>query len=92
MTAARPVQAAVTSAVAFTVGASLPLAVAAFFGSSLRVWMVGITSLVFLAGLGVIGARVGGAPMGKAAVRVTFWGAIAMLVTAAIGRMVGAVV
>lgn len=92
MTAARPVQAAVTSAVAFTVGASLPLAVAALFGSSLRIWMVGITSLVFLAGLGVIGAHIGGAPMGKAAVRVTFWGALAMLVTAAIGRMVGAVV
>jgi len=92
MTAARPVQAALTSAGTFTLGAALPLVVAAGFGSSVRVWMVGITSLVFLAGLGVVGARVGGAPMGKAAVRVTFWGALAMVVTAAIGKVFGAVV
>jgi len=92
MTAARPVQAAFTSAGTFTLGAALPLVVAAGFGSSVRVWMVGITSLVFLAGLGVVGARVGGAPMGKAAVRVTFWGALAMVVTAAIGKVFGAVV
>ena len=92
MTAARPVQAALTSAGTFTLGAALPLVVAAGFGSLVRVWMVGITSLVFLAGLGVVGARVGGAPMGKAAVRVTFWGALAMVVTAAIGKVFGAVV
>lgn len=91
-TAARPVQAAVTSAGAFTVGAALPLLVAAIFSGSVRLWMVGISALVFLAGLGVVGARLGGAPAGKAAIRVTFWGALAMLVTAVIGKAFGAVV
>lgn len=92
ITSARPVQAALTSAATFAVGAALPLLVAALFGGSLRVWMVGITSMLFLAGLGLVGARVGGAPMWRAAARVTFWGAVAMLVTAAIGKAFGAVV
>jgi vacuolar iron transporter family protein len=92
ITSARPVQAAFTSAATFAVGAALPLLVAALFGGSLRVWMVGITSMLFLAGLGLVGARVGGAPMWRAAARVTFWGVIAMLVTAAIGKAFGAVV
>ncbi|MBI5157975.1 MAG: VIT family protein [Acidimicrobiia bacterium] len=92
MTSARPVQAAVTSALAFTVGAALPLLVAALFTGSLRVWLVGSSALVFLAALGVVGARLGGAPAGKAAARVTFWGALAMIVTAAIGKAFGAVV
>ena len=92
MTTARPVQAAVTSAITFSIGAALPLLVAAMFGESLRVLMVGGTSLVFLTALGLVGARAGGAPVWKAAARVTFWGALAMLVTAAIGKAFGAVV
>ena len=92
MTTARPVQAAVTSAVTFSIGAALPLLVAAIFGESLRVLMVGGTSLFFLVALGLVGARAGGAPVWKAAARVTFWGALAMLVTAAIGKAFGAVV
>ena len=92
MTTARPVQAAVTSAITFSIGAALPLLVAAIFGESLRVLMVGVTSLFFLVALGLVGARAGGAPVWKAAARVTFWGALAMLVTAAIGKAFGAVV
>ncbi|HAX82289.1 MAG TPA: hypothetical protein DCY40_06975, partial [Actinobacteria bacterium] len=92
MTTARPVQAAVTSAITFSIGAALPLLVAAIFGESLRVLMVGVTSLLFLVALGLVGARAGGAPVWKAAARVTFWGALAMLVTAAIGKAFGAVV
>ena len=92
MTTARPVQAAVTSAITFSIGAALPLLVAAIFGESLRVVMVGGTSLVFLTALGLVGARAGGAPVWKAAARVTFWGALAMVVTAAIGKAFGAVV
>ena len=92
MTTARPVQAAVTSAITFSIGAALPLLVAAIFGESLRVLMVGGTSLVFLTALGLVGARAGGAPVWKAAARVTFWGALAMVVTAAIGKAFGAVV
>ena len=92
ITTARPVQAALTSAITFTVGAALPLMVAAIFGSSVRVWMVGITSLAFLTGLGVVGARAGGAPPGRAAIRVAFWGTLAMVVTALIGKAFGAVV
>jgi len=92
MTTARPVQAAVTSAITFSIGAALPLLVAAIFGESLRVLMVGGTSLFFLVALGLVGARAGGAPVWKAAARVTFWGALAMLVTAAIGKAFGAVV
>jgi VIT1/CCC1 family predicted Fe2+/Mn2+ transporter len=82
----------VTSAITFSIGAALPLLVAAIFGESLRVVMVGGTSLVFLTALGLVGARAGGAPVWKAAARVTFWGALAMVVTAAIGKAFGAVV
>jgi len=56
------------------------------------VYTVSITSLVFLAGLGMLAARAGGAPMVKAALRVTFWGALAMLLTALIGKLFGTVV
>lgn len=92
ITAARPVQAALTSAATFIAGAALPLVVAAVFGSSVRVAMIGVTSLLFLAALGVVGARAGGAPPVRAAVRVTFWGALAMVITALIGMLFGAVV
>lgn len=77
-TAANPIQAALTSAASFSVGAILPLAVAIFMVKSLLTIAVAVASLVFLAILGMVGARIGGSPIGKAAVRVTFWGAVAM--------------
>jgi VIT1/CCC1 family predicted Fe2+/Mn2+ transporter len=88
-TAARPVQAALASAAAFAVGAALPLAVAVVAPGSRAVIAVAVASLIFLALLGVVGAKTGGANMLKAAVRVTFWGALAMAVTAAIGAAFG---
>jgi VIT1/CCC1 family predicted Fe2+/Mn2+ transporter len=57
-----------------------------------RVWTIAILSLLFLGGLGAIGAWTGGAPMGRAALRVTVWGAVAMVLTAAIGKAFGTVV
>ncbi len=89
---ARPIQAALSSAAAFTVGAALPLALAVFVPVSQLVVIIAIASLVFLALLGGVGARAGGASIGKPMLRVTFWGAIAMLLTAAIGHLVGGVV
>jgi VIT1/CCC1 family predicted Fe2+/Mn2+ transporter len=88
---ARPVQAALSSAGTFTVGAALPLIVTWIAGLSLIIPAVACSSLVFLALLGGIAARAGGAPMGKAAIRVTFWGALAMLLTAVVGRLFGVV-
>jgi VIT1/CCC1 family predicted Fe2+/Mn2+ transporter len=90
--AARPVQAAITSAATFAVGAALPLLAAALAAGTAQIALVAITALVFLAALGAVGARAGGAPMVAAAVRVTFWGALAMVVTALIGSAFGAVV
>ena len=90
--AARPVQAAFTSAATFAVGAALPLLAAALAAGTAQIALVAITALVFLAALGAVGARAGGAPMVAAAVRVTFWGALAMVVTALIGSAFGAVV
>lgn len=90
--AAKPVQAALASAASFAVGAMLPLAVAWLAPvASLMVW-VGVTSLLFLALLGAVAARVGGASMAVGAWRVTFWGALAMVITAGVGRLFGAVV
>jgi vacuolar iron transporter family protein len=92
ITTARPVQAAVTSAVTFAVGAALPL-IAALLAPAARVpEVVAGASLVFLTGLGVVAARTGGAPVGRAAARVVFWGALAMAVTAFVGKMFGTVV
>ncbi len=89
-TAARPVQAALSSAASFAVGAALPLAVTALVpGGGLITWVT-ITSLAFLAGLGAMAARVGGANPWRGAWRVTFWGALAMAVTAAVGKLFGA--
>lgn len=88
-TAARPIQAALASASAFAVGAILPLGVALVAPNASVVISVAFASLVFLALLGVVGAKVGGAPMWRAAVRVTFWGALAMAVTAGIGMLFG---
>lgn len=90
--AARPVQAAVASAATFAVGASLPLAVAALVPSASTVQAVSAASLACLAALGAVSARAGGAPVIRAALRVCFWGALAMALTALVGRMIGAVV
>lgn len=92
VTTARPIQAALASATTFTVGAALPLTAGALSPDSARVWIVAIMSLFFLALLGIVGANAGGAPIGRAAGRVTFWGALAMAVTALIGAAVGTVV
>lgn len=88
-TAARPVQAALASAAAFSVGGALPLLMALATPNGLVVEAVSVASLVFLALLGVVGAKAGGANMLKAAVRVAFWGALAMAVTAGIGAVFG---
>ena len=89
---ARPVQAAVASAASFAVGAALPLAIAAAAPGTLLVPLVAGSSLLFLAVLGALAARVGGAPVASGAFRVTFWGAFAMAVTAGVGALFGAVV
>jgi VIT1/CCC1 family predicted Fe2+/Mn2+ transporter len=89
---ARPVQAALASAASFAVGAVLPLAVTALVpGPGLIAWVSG-TSLVFLALLGAIAARAGGAGMVVGAWRVSFWGALAMASTAGVGSLFGAAV
>jgi vacuolar iron transporter family protein len=88
---ARPVQAAMASAASFGVGAALPLVVTALAsGTSLIAW-VAATAIVFLAGLGAVSARAGGASMAVGAWRVTFWGTLAMAVTAGVGALFGAV-
>jgi len=89
---ARPVQAAITSALTFAVGAALPLLVAVFAPATSLVFLVSGTSLVFLALLGALAARTGGAPILMGTVRVTFWGALAMVVTAGIGALFGTAV
>jgi VIT1/CCC1 family predicted Fe2+/Mn2+ transporter len=89
---ARPIQAAATSALAFAIGAALPLAVAALVPAPALVPVVSGTSLVFLAILGGLAARVGGASVTKGAMRVTFWGALAMALTAGVGKLFGTVV
>lgn len=86
---AKPVQAALASAAAFTVGALLPLLIILISPRAALIWTVSITSLVFLAGLGAIAASVGGSGVLKSAFRVTFWGASAMLLTAAVGSLFG---
>ena len=88
---ARPVQAALASAASFAVGAVLPLAVAALGPANQAIAWIFATSLVFLALLGVAAARVGGASMLRSAGRVTFWGALAMAITAGVGSLFGAV-
>jgi VIT1/CCC1 family predicted Fe2+/Mn2+ transporter len=88
-TRARPVQAALASATSFAIGAALPLVVAAVSPVHSLTPMVGGTSLVCLAALGAVAARAGGAPVALAAVRVTFWSALAMGLTAAVGATFG---
>jgi vacuolar iron transporter family protein len=87
---ARPIQAALASAASFAVGAALPLVVAALAPAPMLLPLVSGTSLVFLAILGAVAARAGGAPMGVGATRVAFWGALAMAVTAGVGALFGA--
>lgn len=88
---ARPVQAALSSAGTFVVGAASPLIVAWAISGSLLIPVVAGSSLVFLALLGSLAARAGGAPIIVGAIRVTFWGALAMALTAAVGRLFGVV-
>jgi VIT1/CCC1 family predicted Fe2+/Mn2+ transporter len=88
---ARPLQAALTSALSFAVGAAMPLVAAAFVPAATFIPVVSATSLVFLAILGGVAARVGGASVATGAMRVTFWGALAMMMTAAVGALFGTV-
>lgn len=92
MTTARPIQAALTSAATFTAGAALPLAIVIFAPAAWLVVIEAVASLAFLALLGAVGARAGGAPVWVATIRVTFWGALAMALTAGIGLLVGTAV
>ena len=89
--ATRPLQAAWSSATAFTVGAALPLVVASTNSGSRQIAVVAASSLVFLALLGGVAARAGGASVTKGAARVTFWGVLAMTLTAMVGRFFGVV-
>ena len=88
---AKPVQAALASAASFAVGAALPLAVTLLTSERGLIFWVSGTSLVFLAVLGVLAARAGGANVVTGAWRVTFWGALAMAITAGAGALFGAV-
>jgi len=87
---ARPLQAAFASAATFAVGALLPVLVAVLAPGGLVARLVPASALVLLAVLGGVAARVGGAPIGRGAVRVAFWGAIAMAISALVGRLFGA--
>ena len=92
ITTARPIQAALTSAATFSVGAAMPLLAVLLSPTSLLIPVVSLASLLFLALLGAIGARAGGANVVRATARVTFWGALAMALTAGIGKLFGTVV
>jgi vacuolar iron transporter family protein len=92
ITTARPIMAALTSALTFAIGAMMPLAMVWLAPANQLVWLVSAASLLFLALLGAIGAKAGGADVLKATIRVTFWGAFAMALTAGIGALVGTAV
>ena len=92
ITTARPVQAALTSAAMFSTGAAMPLLMAAISPANVLIPIVSAASLGFLALLGAIGARAGGANVLRATVRVTFWGALALAITAGIGKVFGTIV
>ena len=89
MATARPVQAALASAATFAAGAALPLLVAWLAPATGRIWTISLASLVFLAALGALAARTGGASTWVAVARVTFWGALALAITAGVGRLFG---
>lgn len=86
---ARPIQAALSSAAAFAVGAALPLIFVVIVPANVLIYLVSFGSLVFLVLLGVVAAKVGGANVWRGAVRVGFWGALAMAITAGIGALFG---
>ena len=88
-TTARPVQAALTSAVTFSVGAAMPLLMVVVSPSTMLVPVTSAASLAFLAFLGAVGAKAGGAHILRATIRVTFWGALALGITAGIGKLFG---
>jgi len=90
VTTARPLQAAMASAATFAIGAALPLLVAVLVPLSAAGWTVTVASLLSLGLLGAMGASAGGAPVLRAVIRVTFWGAVAMAVTALVGKLFGA--
>ena len=92
ITTARPIQAALTSAATFSAGAALPLLAALLSPANIIVPIVSAASILFLALLGAIGAKIGGADIFRATARVTFWGMFALVVTAGIGKLFGAVV
>ncbi len=92
MTTARPVQAALASAATFAVGAAMPLSMVLIAPTAWLIPIVSVASLAFLALLGAVGAKAGGADVPKATARVAFWGALAMLLTAGIGKIFGTVV
>ncbi|MNL22184.1 VIT family protein [compost metagenome] len=91
ITSARPVQAALISALTFAIGAALPLLMVLVAPVSLIIWVVAAASLVFLGLLGFIGAQAGGAEPWRPTFRVLFWGALAMAITAGIGTVFGIV-
>jgi VIT1/CCC1 family predicted Fe2+/Mn2+ transporter len=92
MTTARPVQAALASAATFSVGAALPLVTVVLVPLGNAIAAVSGLSLVFLAALGMLAAQAGGASITRGAFRVTFWGGLAMVFTALVGKMFGALV
>jgi len=89
---AQPIQAALYSAVTFSIGAALPLATAYLIPLDQLIPAVAIYSLIFLAILGILAARAGGASKTIGALRVTFWGALAMAITAGVGNLIGTVI
>lgn len=89
---ARPIEAAITSAITFSIGSALPLIVILISPTDLLLPALAVTSLLFLIGLGMLAARAGGAPLLRAAMRVGFWGALAMAITTFIGTIFGTIV
>ncbi|GAP08622.1 uncharacterized membrane protein [Anaerolinea thermolimosa] len=92
VTVARPIQAAMTSALTFSAGGILPVLSAVIAPVSMAPLIIPLVSLVVLGSLGALSASLGGAPIGKSVLRVTFWGAIAMAITAGIGKLFGVAV
>jgi VIT1/CCC1 family predicted Fe2+/Mn2+ transporter len=92
ITTARPIQAALTSALTFALGAVPPLLLVLWAPLGGVIVWVGVTALAALIGLGALGALAGGAPVGRSVLRVAFWGVVAMAATAGIGRLFGTVV
>jgi VIT1/CCC1 family predicted Fe2+/Mn2+ transporter len=92
ITRARPLQAAVASAAAFGVGAAPPVLCAAFVPIAMLTPIVSVSSLLLLGALGAVAASLGGAPVVRGAIRVVFWGAVALAASAAVGRLFGTTV